>query len=256
MGLQDMSLPRFPLLKNEETQLLLEKSRQGDQQAREKLVNCNYRLVFNIIKRFEGRGHDDEDLFQIGIIGLIKAIDNFDPTFKVKFSTYAVPMIIGEIRRFLRDDHPVKITRAMKEKAVRVKQSRESLLKKYGREPTVSEIAEDLGMNDEEVVLAIDAAQFPVSLFENVGHEGQDSTELIDYLSGEEEETGWLERIDLTDALECLPEREKRIIAMRYFQDKTQTEIGKLMGLSQVQVSRLEKKAVNKLREYMDEPGH
>jgi RNA polymerase sporulation-specific sigma factor len=251
MGLQDMSLPRFPLLKDEETQQLLERSRQGDQEAREKLVNCNYRLVFNIIKRFEGRGHDDEDLFQIGVIGLIKAIDNFDPTFKVKFSTYAVPMIIGEIRRFLRDDHPVKITRAMKEKAIRVKQSRENLMRKFGREPTVAEIAEDLGMDNEDVVLAIEAAQFPISLFESVGQEGQDSSELIDYLSDHEEETGWLERIDLTDALGYLPEREQQIILMRYFQDKTQTEVGELMGLSQVQVSRLEQRAVSKLREYL-----
>ena len=252
MGLQDMSLPRFPLLKDEETLQLLEKSRRGDQKAREKLVNCNYRLVFNIIKRFEGRGYEDEDLFQIGAIGLIKAIDNFDPTFKVKFSTYAVPMIIGEIRRFLRDDHPVKITRAIKEKAVQVRHSRENLLRKLGREPTVAEIAADLGMENEDVVLAIEAAQFPVSLFETVGQAGYESSELIDYLSShDEEETEWLESIDLRDAMKCLPEREQQIIFMRYFQDKTQTEIGALMGLSQVQVSRLEKRAVTKLREYM-----
>lgn len=252
MGLQDMSLPRFPLLQDEEIQQLLKRSRQGDQQAREKLVNCNYRLVFNIIKRFEGRGHDNEDLFQIGVIGLIKAIDNFDPSFKVKFSTYAVPMIIGEIRRFLRDDHPVKITRAIKEKAIQVKQSRENLVRKLDREPTVEEIAEDMGMENEDVVLAIEAAQFPISLFETVGREEYESSELIDYLSSHgEEETGWLESIDLRDALECLPEREQKIIAMRYFQDKTQTEIGGLMGLSQVQVSRLEKRAVTKLREYL-----
>lgn len=252
MGLQEMSLPRFPLLNDEETQQLLKRSRLGDEQAREKLVNCNYRLVFNIIKRFEGRGHEDEDLFQIGVIGLIKAIDNFDPSYQVKFSTYAVPMIIGEIRRFLRDDHPVKITRAMKERAIQVRQARENLVRKLGREPTVAEIAADMGMDDEDVVLAIEAAQFPVSLFETAGGEGYESSELIDYLSGhDEDETGWLESIDLRDALEYLPERERQIIVMRYFQDKTQTEIGIFLGLSQVQVSRLEQRAVAKLREYL-----
>jgi len=252
MGLQDMSLPRFPLLKEEETLQLLERARRGDQEAREKLVNCNYRLVFNIIKRFEGRGYESDDLFQIGIIGLIKAIDNFDPSFKVKFSTYAVPMIIGEIRRFLRDDHPVKITRAMKEKGVQVRQSRENLIRKLGREPTVAEIALDLNMANEEVILAIEAAQTPVSLFETVGQAGDESSELIDCLSSDDEqESGWLERIDLLDAMECLPERERQIISLRYFQDKTQTEIGEEMGLSQVQVSRLEQRAVSKLREYL-----
>ena len=167
MGLQDESAS-LSFLQDEETQQLLKRSRQGDQQAREKLVNCNYRLVFNIIKRFEGRGHDNEDLFQIGVIGLIKAIDNFDPSFKVKFSTYAVPMIIGEIRRFLRDDHPVKITRAIKEKAIQVKQSRENLVRKLDREPTVEEIAEDMGWR-----IGCDpsreAAQF--FAFETVGRE-------------------------------------------------------------------------------------
>jgi RNA polymerase sporulation-specific sigma factor len=235
MGLQDMSLPRFPLLSEEETLRLLEKTRQGDQKAREKLVNCNYRLVFNILKRFEGRGYDEEDIFQIGVIGLIKAIDNFDPSFNVKFSTYAVPMIIGEIRRFLRDDHPIKTTRALKERAVQVSQSRERLVRKLAREPTVEEIARELGMEKEEVVLAIEAAQFPVSLFESVGQEGEDSSQVIDYLPG----------------TSCLPERERQIILLRYFQDKTQAEVGSQLGLSQVQVSRLEKRAFSKLRAYL-----
>ena len=252
MGLQDMSLPRFPLLKEEEVLQLLEKTHQGDEQAREKLVNCNYRLVFNIIRRFEGRGHEADDLFQIGVIGLIKAIDNFDISYDVKFSTYAVPMIIGEIRRFLRDDHPVKVTRAIKEKAVQVRYAREELGRKLDREPTVAEIAAELGMENEEVVLAIEAAQLPVSLFETVGQDGNDFNELINYLpSSDEEEAGWLESIDLHDAMERLPVREQQIVIMRYFQDKTQAEVGKIMGLSQVQVSRLEQKAVTKLREYL-----
>lgn len=252
MGLQDMSLPRFPLLSEEETMRLLEKARQGDQKAREKLVNCNYRLVFNILKRFEGRGYDEEDIFQIGVIGLIKAIDNFDPSFNVKFSTYAVPMIIGEIRRFLRDDHPIKTTRALKERAVQVSQSRERLVRKLAREPTVEEIAQDLGMKKEDVVLAIEAAQFPVSLFESVGQDDEESSQVIDYLPGtNDDEVKWLERIDLRDALRCLPERERQIILLRYFQDKTQAEVGSLLGLSQVQVSRLERRAFAKLRAYL-----
>lgn len=251
-SLQDMSLPRFPLLPEEETMLLLKKAHQGDHQAREKLINCNYRLVFNIVKRFAGRGYDEEDLFQIGVIGLIKAIDNFDSSYGVKFSTYAVPMIIGEIRRFLRDDHPVKVARALKEKAVDIKNAREKLVRKLDREPTVSELADALKMGKEEVLLALEAVQFPLSLFETVGNEGEESPRMIDCLQEEDdEESGWLERIDLRDALARLPERERQIILLRYFQDKTQTEVGSLLGLSQVQVSRLERRAVTKLREYL-----
>ncbi len=252
MGLQDMSLPRFPLLSEDETLKLLEKTRQGDQKAREKLVNCNYRLVFNILKRFEGRGHDEEDIFQIGVIGLIKAIDNFDPSYNVKFSTYAVPMIIGEIRRFLRDDQPIKTTRALKERAVKAKQSRERLVRKLDREPTVEEIAQDLGIDKDDVVLAIEAAQFPVSLFERVGSEGEDSSQVIDCVpESDEDELKWLEKIDLKNALSCLPERERQLISLRYFHDKTQAEVGSQLGLSQVQVSRLEKRAFAKLRAYL-----
>lgn len=252
MGLQDMSLPRFPLLEEEETQQLLNKSHSGDEQAREKLINCNYRLVFKIVKRFEGRGYDEEDLFQIGVIGLIKSIDNFDTSFGVKFSTYAVPMIIGEIRRFLRDDHPVKITRALKEKSFRVRQVRENMTLKLGREPTVAEIAAKMDIEMDDVILAIEASQFPVSLFETVGQDGEGSPQVLDYLADvEEDEMGWLEKIDLRDALIRLPEREQQVIVLRYFQDKTQTDVGSILGLSQVQVSRLEKRAVTKMREYL-----
>lgn len=251
-SLQDMSLPRFPLLPEKETAELLEKAHQGDSEAREKLINCNYRLVFDIVKRFTGRGYDEEELFQIGIIGLIKSIDNFDSSYGVKFSTYAVPMIIGEIRRFLRDDHPVKVTRALKEKAVEIKQTRERLVRKLDREPTIGEIARAVEMEKEDVLLALEASKLPVSLFETVGPEGEDYPQVIDCLQDEsDKESVWLERIDLWDALACLPEREKQIIILRYFQDKTQTEVGDLLGLSQVQVSRLERRAVNKLRDYL-----
>ncbi len=249
-SLQQMGLPRFPLLSERETLRLLKKARRGDQRARETLINCNFRLVFSIIKRFEGRGFDLEDLFQIGVIGLIKAIDNFDSSYGVKFSTYAVPMIIGEIRRFLRDDQPIKVTRALKEKGIRVKRMREKLVREFGREPTVGEIAEALGVGKDEVVSALEATQLPVSLFEAVPHGNGDSLCILDHLKSKgEQEQVWLEKIALREALANLPVRERQIIWLRFFQDRTQTEVGGMLGLSQVQVSRLERQAVAKLRE-------
>jgi RNA polymerase sporulation-specific sigma factor len=249
---QEMSIPRFPLLSERETFNLLKKAHRGDDRARERLINCNYRLVFNIVKRFTGHGYDSDDLFQIGVIGLIKGIDNFDPAYGVKFSTYAVPMIIGEIRRFLRDDHPVKVTRALKERGILVKRQAEKLTTELGREPTVSEMAQALDMEKEDVVAAQEAAQPPLSLFETVSHEDGDPLSLIDYLKGEDnQEHKWLDSIALRQGLECLPERERRIILLRFFQDKTQTEVGLILGLSQVQVSRLERQAVSRLREQM-----
>ncbi|HHW39970.1 MAG TPA: SigB/SigF/SigG family RNA polymerase sigma factor [Syntrophomonadaceae bacterium] len=253
-SLQDMSIPRFPLLTERETVRLLKKARKGDQKAREKLVSCNFRLVFTIVKRFEGRGFDPEDLFQIGVIGLIKAIDNFDPDYGVRFSTYAVPMIIGEIKRFLRDDHPIKITRALKEKGILVKRIREKLVRELGREPTVGEIAAALNLGKEEVTAALEAAQLPMSLFEtlNNNHNEGDSLSVLDCLSSEgEQEHAWLERIALRDALTRLPERERRIIWLRFFEDKTQAEVGALLGLSQVQISRLERQAMARLRDHL-----
>lgn len=255
-SLQEMGLPRFPLLSERETLRLLKKAHKGDRRAREKLINCNLRLVFNIVKRFEGRGFDLEDLFQIGMIGLIKAIDNFDPAYGVKFSTYAVPMVIGEIRRFLRDDHPIKVSRALKEKGIRVKRARENLVHEFGREPTVAEIAEALEVGREEVVTALEAAQLPISIFETVHHDDAgDALCLLDNLKCEnDQEQVWLERVALREALARLPARERQIIWLRFFQDKTQTEVGVLLGLSQVQVSRLERQAVARLREYLRSP--
>jgi len=252
-SLQDMSIPRFPLLSERDTVRLLKKARKGDQRAREKLVNCNFRLVFNIVKRFEGRGFDPEDLFQIGVIGLIKAIDNFNPDYGVRFSTYAVPMIIGEIRRFLRDDHPIKVTRALKEKGILIKRMREKLVRELGREPTVGEIAGALNLGKEEVAAALEAAQLPISLFETLNnHNEGDSLSVLDCLKSEgEQEHAWLEKIALRDALTRLPERERRIIWLRFFEDKTQAEVGALLGLSQVQISRLERQAVARLRDHL-----
>lgn len=251
-SLQDMSIPSFPLLSEKETTRLLQKAHQGDRKAREKLANCNYRLVFNIVKRFEGRGYDSDELFQVGVVGLIKAIDNFKQEFGVKFSTYAVPMIIGEIRRFLRDDHPVRVTRALKEKGILVKRSREKLLRDYGREPTVGEIAEFLKMDREEILMALEAARLPISIFENLSHEDGDNLNVLDCLRSDEDfDHSWLDRIALREALKSLPPRERQIIWLRFFKDRTQAEVGSLLGLSQVQVSRLERQAVARLREQL-----
>jgi RNA polymerase sporulation-specific sigma factor len=250
--LQEMSLPNFPLLSEKEKVKLLAKARKGDRKAREKLVHGNFRLVFNIVKRFEGRGYDPDDLFQIGVIGLIKAIDNFDPAYGVKFSTYAVPLIIGEIRRWLRDDHPVKVTRALKEKGIAVKRARERLVNDLGREPTVAEIAEALNCSRDEVVTALEVAQPMISLFETVSQGGGDSHSLIDSLQSEDgQESAWFEKIALHQAFSSLSPRERQIIWLRFFQDMTQAEAGARLGLSQVQVSRLERQAVARLREQM-----
>ncbi len=251
-SLQEMNLPNYPLLSEKETSKLLAKTRQGDPKAREKLVNSNFRLVFNIVKRFEGRGYDQDDLFQVGAIGLIKAIDNFDQGYGVKFSTYAVPLIIGEIRRFLRDDNPVKVTRALKEKGILVKRVRERLIGALGREPTVMEIAEAMQCGKDEVITALEAAQPIISLFETVSQNDSEPLCLIDSLKSEDGQDTWFEQIALRQAFIGLSPRERKIIWLRFFQDKTQAEIGALLGLSQVQVSRLERQAVNRLREHLE----
>jgi len=252
-SLQEMSLPNFPLLSEKETFKLLAKARKGDTKARDKLVNSNFRLVFNIVKRFGGRGYDQDDLFQVGAIGLIKAIDNFDPKFEVKFSTYAVPLIIGEIRRFFRDDNPIKVTRALKEKGILVKRMRENLVRTLGREPTVAEIAEAMQCGKDEVITALEAAQPVISLFETVSQSQKESEPIciIDSLKNEDGQEAWFEQIALRQAFTNLAPRERQIIWMRFFQDKTQAEIGGLLGLSQVQVSRLERQAVSRLREHL-----
>jgi len=253
-SLQEMSLPNFPLLSEKETSKLLAKARKGDRKARENLVNSNFRLVFNIVKRFEGRGYEQDDLFQVGAIGLIKAIDHFDPGYGVKFSTYAVPLIIGEIRRFLRDDNPVKVTRALKERGILVKRVRENLIGVLGREPTVTEIAEAMQCGKDEVITALEAAQPIISLFEAVSQSQNDSEPLciIDSLKNEDGQEAWFEQIALRQAFTNLSSRERQIIWLRFFQDKTQAEIGALLGLSQVQVSRLERQTVSRLREHLE----
>lgn len=250
----EMNLPRFPLLKDEEMRDLIRKAQAGDRYARDRLVNCNLKLVFNLVKRFQNRGYELEDLFQIGCIGLIKAIDKFDLNYDVKFSTYAVPMIVGEIRRFLRDDNPVKISRSMKELAFKVQQARERLTGKIGREPTVGEVAEDMGIQREEVVAALEAAQAPTSIYETLHQDDGDPIYLLDQLK---DETGgdspWLDRLAVKEILQALPERDRKILIWRFFEDRTQADIASRLGLSQVQISRLERQALKKIKELLNQ---
>ena len=251
-----MNLPRFPLLKDKEMKELLQKAKNGDSYARDKLVNCNLKLVFNLVKRFQNRGYELEDLFQIGCIGLMKAIDKFDLGYDVKFSTYAVPMIVGEIRRFLRDDNPVKVSRSVKETAYKIQQTRELLTARLGREPTIGEVAGELGLSREEIVNALEAAQTPASIYETLHQDDGDPIYLLDQLKDSEDgETPWLESLSVSELLDKLPERDRQIITWRFFEDKTQADIARRLSLSQVQVSRLERQALKKIKDLMDDSG-
>jgi RNA polymerase sporulation-specific sigma factor len=248
----EMNLPRFPLLKDEEMRELIKKAQEGDRYARDRLVNCNLKLVFNLVKRFQNRGYELEDLFQIGCIGLIKAIDKFDLNYDVRFSTYAVPMIVGEIRRFLRDDNPVKISRSLKETAFKVQLAREKLISKIGREPTVGELAEEMGISREEVVAAMEAAQAPTSIYETLHQDDGDPIYLLDQLKDESvADTPWLDRLAVKELLQLLPERDRKILIWRFFEDRTQADIAARLGLSQVQISRLERQALKKIRDLL-----
>lgn len=252
--LSEMNLPRFPLLSEEEMMDLLHKAQNGDALARERLINCNLKLIFNLIQRFSHRGYELEDLFQIGSIGLIKAIDKFDFSYGVKFSTYAVPMIIGEIRRFLRDDHPIKIPRSYKELVYKINHSRENLAVALNREPTVNEIAADLGVDSEDIILALEAIQSPTSIHDTLYQDDSDPIYVLDQLPVEKDTNpGWFEKIALQEVLGKLPEREELVLKLRFFEDKTQSEIAKLLNLSQVQISRIERTALHHLRQILDE---
>lgn len=247
--LSEMNLPRFPLLSDTEMTDLLAKAQNGDCQARERLVNCNLRLVFNLVQRFANRGYEIEDLFQIGTIGLIKAIDKFDTSYNVKFSTYAVPMIVGEIRRFLRDDNPIKVSRSLKETAYKVNKCRETLTKELGRDPKISEIADILDLEIEDIVTALEAMQTPTSIHETLYQDDGDPIYLLDQLTNDtEDEPSWFDRLALKEVLNKLPVKEKEVLLLRFFQDKTQTEVAESVGLSQVQVSRIERQALRKIK--------
>lgn len=252
--LSDMNLPRFPLLSEKEMMELLRKAQKGDIEARERLVNCNLKLIFNLIQRFAHRGYELEDLFQIGTIGLIKAIDKFDFSYGVKFSTYAVPMIIGEIRRFLRDDHPIKVPRSYKELVYKINRSREKLSLELRRDPTINEIAADLGVSSEDVIVALEAVQSPSSIHDTLYQDDSDPIYVLDQLPLEKDSAqSWFEKIALGEVLDKLPEREKHVLQLRFFEDKTQSEIAKTMNLSQVQISRIERAALHRLRKILDD---
>ncbi len=250
--LSEMNLPRFPLLSDAEMVQLLVKAQGGDQEAREYLINCNLKLVFNLVQRFENRGYELEDLFQIGTIGLMKAIDKFDLSYQVKFSTYAVPMIIGEIRRFLRDDSPVKVSRSMKETAFKVYRVKEELSKELGREPSLNEIAEYLQIEREDIVNSLEAVQAPSSIHDTLYQDEGDPIYVMDQLQDiRGDESAWFERLTLKEILKKLPERHRQVVLMRFFQDKTQSEVAQHIGLSQVQVSRIERQALKFIRELL-----
>lgn len=243
---------KLPLLSDEEKKELFEKIKQGDVEARERYIQGNLRLVLSILQRFAGSKENMDDLFQIGCVGLIKAVDNFDDSLNVKFSTYAVPMIAGELKRFLRDNSAIRVSRSVKDVAYKAIYCRERIVKTTNRDPSISEIAKEIGIKEEDIAYALDAIQSPVSLFEPVYEQGGDTLYVMDQISDKKnKEEKWVESIVLEEALERLSKRERRIIDMRFFNGKTQMEIADEIGISQAQVSRLEKNALKVMKHYI-----
>ncbi|NMB08777.1 MAG: RNA polymerase sporulation sigma factor SigF [Tissierellia bacterium] len=244
----------YILLSHEETLELISMAQKGDKNAKEKLVKHNMGLVKSVLRGFSNRGYDMEDLFQIGSIGLLKAIDKFDTSFNVKFSTYAVPMIAGEIKRFLRDDGMLKVSRSLKQTANRVKYTHENLSKILGREPTIQEISDELQIDKEEIVMALESSYQPDYLYDIVHQDGGNPLKIIDKISlDEEQEEDIIDNIILKEILSHLKERDRQIIILRYFKDKTQVEVAKLLGISQVQVSRIEKRIIEEIKSKLAE---
>lgn len=239
------------MLPDEEVRKLLRRAQNGDAVARETIVQHNFNLVRSIVQRFVNRGYEWDDLFQIGCIGLVKAIDRFDLSYNVKFSTYAVPMILGEIKRFLRDDNLVKVSRPVKELAYKVHRAQEKLQGQYGREPTVQEIARELTLAPEEIVAALEAVQTPMSLYELAYQDDGDPIYLMDQVKGAQREETFFDKLALQEIINKLPEKERLVIQLRFFDDKTQTQVAQVIGVSQVQVSRLEKQALKLLRSHL-----
>lgn len=240
---------KLKVLSNDETQELLKKSREGDKIAREALIAGNLRLVLSVIQKFTSRGENLDDLFQVGCIGLMKAIDNFDITLNVRFSTYGVPMIIGEIRRYLRDNSAIRVSRSMRDTAYKVLQMREKLTNETQREPDTDELAKALNIRREDVVFAMDSIADPVSLFEPIYTDGGESICVMDQVRDTKNtDESWLEQIALTDAISSLTDREKRILSLRFYDGKTQMEVASEIGISQAQVSRLEKNAISQIK--------
>ena len=243
---------KLKVLKNEETMELLRRTKAGDQEARRQLIEGNLRLVLSVIQRFNGRGENADDLFQVGCVGLIKAIDNFDISQPVRFSTYGVPMIIGEIRRYLRDNSAIRVSRSMRDTAYKVLQVRDKYLAENQREPTVEQIAQELGIPREDVVFAMDAIVDPVSLYEPVYSDGGDAICVMDQVSDTRNtDEAWTDRIALKEAMKRLDDRERRILSLRFYEGKTQMEVAEEIGISQAQVSRLEKNALKSMRNYL-----
>lgn len=239
---------KLPVMKEAEKERLLKLVRAGDMKAREQLINGNLKLVLSVIQRFTGRGESLDDIFQIGCIGLIKSIDNFDITQNVRFSTYAVPMIIGEIRRYLRDNSPVRVSRSIKDVAYRAMKAKERLTASLEREPTVDELAKELDIPRSEVVMALESIVDPVSLQEPVYSDGGDTIYVLDQIGDNNDDKNWLDEISFRQAIKDLSEREKRILQLRFIDGRTQMEVSKEIGISQAQVSRLEKNAIERIK--------
>lgn len=239
---------QLKVLKEEEKMELLKKAQAGDVKARNDLIEGNLRLVLSVVQRFSNRGENMDDLFQVGVIGLIKAIDNFNTSLDVRFSTYAVPMCIGEIRRYLRDDNPVRVSRSMRDTAYKAMQVKEQLINKYGKEPTIEQIAEKLDMKKSEIVLALEAIVDPVSLYEPVYNDGGDTIFVMDQVGDSSSDKDWIDEISIKDEIKKLDPRERNIMYLRFMQGKTQMEVAKEVGISQAQVSRLEKNALKRIK--------
>lgn len=243
---------KLPVLTRKQKEELFVKIKQGDTLAREEFINGNLKLVLSVIKKFSNRKENPDDLFQIGCIGLIKAIDNFDVTQGVQFSTYAVPMIIGEIRRYLRDNNAIRVSRSLRDIAYKALSAKEKLSTANFKEPTITDISKEIDVPKEDVVMALDAIQDPISLFEPIYHDGADAVFVVDQVRDDKNtDDAWLEKIALKEAMKKLNKREKQILKMRFYQGKTQMEVAEEISISQAQVSRLEKSALNHMRKYI-----
>lgn len=239
-------------LKDDELRNLIRRSQSGDQEARDMIVKSNLRLVWSVVQRFLNRGYEPDDLYQIGCIGLLKSVDKFDLSYEVKFSTYAVPMIIGEIQRFIRDDGTVKVSRSLKEMANKIRRAKEELSKTLGRVPTVNELSENLELSPEEIIMAQEASRSPSSIHETVYENDGDPITLLDQIA-DTNESKWFDKITLKEAISELDERERLIVYLRYYKDQTQSEVASRLGISQVQVSRLEKKILQQMKDHMNQ---
>ncbi len=247
--ISNVDTSKLPVLSNEEKNELFIKIKQGDEEARERFINGNLRLVLSVLQRFSGRCESIDDLFQVGCVGLIKSIDNFDVSLNVQFSTYAVPMIIGEIRRYLRDNNPIRVSRSVRDLAYKALQAKEKLTKEFNREPTVEQIAKEVGVDKEDIVFSFEAIQDPLSLQEPIYNDGSESIYIIDQVSDHKEnDEHWVDSITIQQAMKKLNEREKMIITKRFFDGRTQMEVAEEIGISQAQVSRLEKDAIGRIK--------